>query len=186
MSRKFDLSKYETVKERKKRFYIDYPQGRIAVMLLSVDKILDYALFQAAVFTDKNDQVPRGIGYALEVRHKNLSQGKHGSYESVNYSSWTENAEESAVGRALDNAGYSGNDKCSREEIEKAERMNETLKEENEAEDRKGDIKVFRKIVAKVKTEGELKKLKERLNQRVWNEEDTKEIDETLAKLEVK
>jgi hypothetical protein len=41
-------------------------------------------------------------------------------YETVNYTSWTENCEESAIGRALDNAGYASSP--SREEMQKVER----------------------------------------------------------------
>ena len=120
-----DLSNYETVKERKKRFYSDNPDGRIIVEIQNND-ILEYALFKATVFKNIEEQekrMPWANGYALEIRDKELSVSNKGQeYASVNYSSWTENCEESAIGRALDNAGYSGNNKCSREEMQKAER----------------------------------------------------------------
>jgi len=123
---KFNLDDYETVKERKARFYEEYPDGRIVVNKIS--ESMDYAEFKVYIYLNKEDQkenLPRSTGYALEIRDKELSVNKYGKeYESVNYSSWTENCEESAIGRALDNAGYSGNKKCSREEIEKAQRMN--------------------------------------------------------------
>ena len=119
------LENYETVKERKKRFYADNEDGRIIVEQQS-DNILEYALFKVSIYKDKADQ-EKGLawstGYALEMRDKEKSISTSGKeYESVNYTSWTENCEESAVGRALDNAGYSGNNKCSREEMEKAQR----------------------------------------------------------------
>ena len=120
---KFNPSDYETVKSRKLRFYNDYTDGRIIVKPIS-DKPLEYALFIVELFKNKEDQEKNLIfatGTALEIRDTELSTARSGaSYESVNYSSWTENCEESAVGRALDNAGYSGNKKCSREEMEKA------------------------------------------------------------------
>lgn len=138
---KFDLTQYETVKERKAKFYEDHTDGRIVVSLLNAENPLDYALFVAKVYLTSDDQkndTPKATGYALEVRDKELSTtkdrytGEEKQYESVNYSSWTENCEESAVGRALDNAGYSGNKKCSREEIEKSQKMNETMKKVND------------------------------------------------------
>lgn len=129
---KFDPNEYETVKSRKERFYKDHADGRIVVRLVNQDiSLMDYAVFEAKVYLNAEDQkndCPRGVGYATEVRDKELSVSNSGSkYESVNYSSWTENAEESSVGRALDNGGYSGNKKPSREEMEKASRMNETM-----------------------------------------------------------
>lgn len=123
----YNPEEYETVKSRKERFYKDNKDGRITVKLLTVENIMDYAVFEARVYLNAEDQkndCPRGVGYATEIRDKELSTSNQGKkYESVNYTSWTENSEESAVGRALDNAGYSGNKKCSREEMEKANRM---------------------------------------------------------------
>jgi len=51
-----------------------------------------------------------------------ISSSKYGKkYEDVNYFSWVENCEESAVGRALDNAGYAGSLTCSQEEIKQVQ-----------------------------------------------------------------
>jgi hypothetical protein len=120
---KFDPTKYETVKQRKIRFYTDYPDGRIIVHQQS-EHPLEYALFEALIYLSSVDQMadlPRSKGYALEIRDTELStSSKGGTYESVNYSSWVENCEESAVGRALDNAGYASNMRCSKEEMQKA------------------------------------------------------------------
>lgn len=128
---KFNPDEYETVKERKARFYKDHEDGRIVVKLMNKD-VEEKALFTACIYLNAEDQekkLPRGTGHALEIRDKELSIAKNGKeYESVNFGSWTENAEESAVGRALDNAGYSGNKKASREEMEKAQRMGRTLR----------------------------------------------------------
>lgn len=131
----FNLADYETVKSRKERFYNDYPDGRITVDLINAESVMDHAVFRARVFTTQEDQFkdcPRGVGYALEVRDKELSISSKGSkYETVNYSSWTENCEESAVGRALDNAGYSGNKKPSQEEMKKVGQMNRVMTDYN-------------------------------------------------------
>jgi hypothetical protein len=131
----FNLDEYETVKSRKERFYKDYPDGRIVVKLINPETVIDHAVFQAKCFLTAEDQknnCPRGVGYALEVRDKELSVSQSGKqYESINYSSWTENCEESSVGRCLDNAGYSGNKKPSREEMIKVDKMNTTMKSYN-------------------------------------------------------
>lgn len=129
----FNPEEYETVKSRKDKFYEKYPEGSIIVELLNLESINTHAVFKASVFETKQDQeknLPRGIGYALEIRDKEKSISKSGKeYESINYTSWTENCEESAVGRALDNAGYSGNKKASREEMVKAQAHAERFSE---------------------------------------------------------
>jgi hypothetical protein len=105
----FDLSNYETVKARKRRFFGDYPDGRIileSIMITSTE-----AVFKASCYKNKEDQqanLPLATGHAQEF------QGKGGM---ANKFAWLENCEESAAGRCLDNAGYSSNEKCSREEM---------------------------------------------------------------------
>lgn len=133
---KFNLNEYKTVKERKLEFYQNWEDGRIVVKNITPDsQHLEYALFEARIYKTAEDQekdLPLGTGYALEVRDKEISVSNSGKeYESVNYSSWTENCEESAVGRALDNAGYASDKKPSREEMSKAKRMNKTMKSYN-------------------------------------------------------
>jgi len=124
---KFDPKEYEPVKSRKARFYKDYPEGRIVVESVSVDPN-EYAMFKVSVYLNPQEQkdgCPKATGYAHEIRDKEMKTNQYGkAYESVNYSSWNENCEESAVGRALDNAGYSGNLKCSLEEMEQAQKKN--------------------------------------------------------------
>jgi len=119
---KFD--NYENVKSRKFRFINDFFDGRIVAELMQPEKIEQYALFKATVFKNKDDQeknLPLGVGYAMETRDLKLKvSGSGKSYESVNFTSWCENCEESAVGRALDNAGYASKMACSREEVDKA------------------------------------------------------------------
>jgi hypothetical protein len=98
---------------------------------------MEYAFFKVAIYRDHETDKPVSTGFALELRDKEMSVTRNGDkYASVNYSSWTENCEESAVGRALDNAGYSGNLKCSREEMEKADRM-EKIKADPYLKDKK-------------------------------------------------
>jgi hypothetical protein len=67
------------------------------------------------VFSDHEDQHtnnPKASGLAFEI------EGTSGA----NKTSALENAETSAIGRALANAGYSGNKRASREEMEKVAR----------------------------------------------------------------
>lgn len=124
MSRQIDLSKYETVKQRKKRFYDSYPDGRIVVHLLNEDKVMEYALVRVSCYRNGEDQknlLPMATGYAQETRDMDLKKAKSGKeYESVNYTSWLENCEESAIGRCLDNAGFASNMLASREEMAKS------------------------------------------------------------------
>jgi len=165
---KFNLNEYETVKSRKERFYKDNPDGRIIVELRNQDTIMERSIFKATIYKNKEDQ-EKGLiwatGYALEIRDTELKRTKTGqSYESVNYSSWTENCEESAVGRALDNAGYSGNKKCSREEIIQAEKNKEVLKDKQELGWTKetqelGATKEQREIITELVKGGKIPKL---------------------------
>jgi len=111
---KFNLEDYETVKSRKKKFYEKYSDGRIIVKHLEVND--SHALFMALGYKDKEDQansLPCATGYAQEFKGQ-------GSF--ANKTSWTENCEESAIGRMLDNAGFSSNNRCSKEEMGKVVR----------------------------------------------------------------
>jgi len=129
---KFDPNEYETVKSRKERFYKDNKDGRIIVNNITpAEKLMEFSLYRVEIYLSAEDQekgLPRATGTAMEIRDTELKiSGRGSKYESVNYTSWTENCEESAVGRALDNAGYSGNKKASREEMYKAKRMATTI-----------------------------------------------------------
>ncbi len=170
----YDLENYETVKQRKKRFYHDNPDGSITAEILNLNNgIIDFAIMRACVFKTKEDQeknLPTGTGNALEIRDKEKSISRDGKeYESVNYSSWLENAEESAVGRALDQAGYSGNDKCSREEMEKVQRMN--------AVKPKGNLEEAKKHVSSTT---DINKTILLLSKREWTPEEHTELNELL------
>lgn len=127
----FNNKDYEQVKQRKKRFYDAFPDGRIIVSLLSDVDVWEGAMIKASVYTNAENQeknIPRATGFALEIRDKELQRSSSGKeYESVNFSSWVENCEESAVGRALDNAGFASNMNCSAEEIEKAKRNKQAI-----------------------------------------------------------
>jgi len=117
---RFSLADYETVEERIKRFYADWPDGRI---LTDNETVPEYRLekiwvVRAMVFLNGEDLergCPKASGLAYEV------DSAHGPQQS----SALEVCETSAIGRALANAGYSGNKRASREEMEKVQRFEE-------------------------------------------------------------
>jgi hypothetical protein len=117
---RFNLADYETVEERIKRFYGDWPDGRI---LTENETIPEYRVekiwvVRALVFLNGEDlerNCPKASGLAYEVD----------SLSGPQQSSALEVCETSAIGRALANAGYSGNKRASREEMEKVQRFEE-------------------------------------------------------------
>lgn len=110
----WDLSNYETVEDRIDSFYKDNEDGRILTEIhtLSADKVI----FKALVYIG---EVLVATGFAYE---------KEGS-SPVNKTSHIENAETSAIGRALANYNYAKKGaRPSREEMEKVVRMQEAPK----------------------------------------------------------
>jgi hypothetical protein len=108
----FDLSQYETVAERLERFWADYPAGRIYTELVNGSHAGESVIMAASVYKDKADLYPDATGYAQETPGEGM----------VNKTSWVENCETSAIGRALANMGYApkGGHRSSREEMVKA------------------------------------------------------------------
>lgn len=118
----FDLSNYETVEDRLIRFWADHPNGRIATSLIAQDG--DQVIFRAEVFFELIDQWPKATGYAEEIRGSSP----------VNKTAHIENAETSAIGRCLANAGYATHGKRpSREEMSKVSRTGSSSKDETHA-----------------------------------------------------
>jgi len=120
---RFDLSQYETVEERIKRFYADHPDGRI---ITENETLPEYRLeklwvVKSLVFFSGEDlerACPKATGLAYEVDSASGPQ----------QSSALEVCETSSIGRALANAGYSGNKRASREEMEKVQRFEQAEK----------------------------------------------------------
>jgi hypothetical protein len=108
---RFNPEEYETVDERLHKFWADHPQGRIETGLLSDPKAIDEVVFWAAVWFDLGESHARGTGHASEIR------GGAGANQNCHL----ENAETSAIGRALANAGYTTKKRPSREEMRKAQ-----------------------------------------------------------------
>jgi hypothetical protein len=121
----FDLSNYETVAERIKRFYADYPEGRIITknQTTKQDRLASTWVVRASIYIPNplfeldrvyEQFVLKATGLAFEVDGQGMA----------NKTSALENAETSAIGRALANAGYSGDKRASREEMQKTLRAN--------------------------------------------------------------
>ena len=115
---RFNLEDYETVEDRLKRFWTKYPDGAIQTDMINTDADRERKqwIVQAYVYRHRDDQRAIGTGLAFEI------DGTQGA----NQTAALENAETSAIGRALANCGFSGNKRASREEMAKANRGNVT------------------------------------------------------------
>lgn len=146
---KFDLSQYETVESRLKRFVELYPDGRITT---DWSNELDQHVgdktrwvVKAKVYLSAGDQangLVKATGYASEV------EGSGGA----NNVDALANCETSAIGRALANMGMSGNKRASLEEMQKVERVAQHATRDWLAEaDKLGDVNALRLLWAEAK-----------------------------------
>ena len=107
----FNLADYQTVAERLEMFWKENPDGRIETEL--VEASANRFIVKASIFRTEVDPKPWATGLAFEIV----------SDRGVNSTSALENAESSALGRSLANAGYSPkgdpSKRASREEMSK-------------------------------------------------------------------
>lgn len=87
----WDLSNYEDVASRVKRFQEAYPMGRIYVKVLDFDKDKGSILVEASVYRTDTEEMPAAVDIAMEWAKKSAISEKW----------WVENAATSAIGRAI-------------------------------------------------------------------------------------
>lgn len=112
----FDLKGYEEVKDRLPRFFEQYPDGRVITEIHTLSEDFKTVITRAYLYKDAEEQekgLALSTGIAWEVQGVGM----------VNRTSHIENAETSAIGRALANIGMHGSQRPSREEMEKVQRM---------------------------------------------------------------
>ena len=146
----FNLNDYETVEERIRRFYKDNKTGRIITENITTqqDRQVSTWVVQAIVYLNDQTDKPKATGLAFEIDGQGMA----------NKTSALENAETSAIGRALANAGYSGNKRATREEmakVAKAQTPKATAKDWSAMADALGnDIEGLRLLYSEAKTGG--------------------------------
>jgi len=112
---RFNLADYATVQERIEAFWAKYPNGAIVTRDLTTDADRDRKQWRvyAEVYFVFDELRPRGTGLAFEI------DGGAGA----NMTSAYENAETSAIGRALATANFTtSKNRASRTEMQKAQR----------------------------------------------------------------
>ena len=146
---RFNLDDYETVESRIKRFYEQFPDGRITTELETVYTVSakepNVWVVKASVYLSAGDQaaqLPKATGYASEV------DGTGGA----NNGSALPNAETSSIGRCLANLGMSGNKRASREEMQRIETLSN--RDWVAEADKIADIVTLRWLYAEAKSAG--------------------------------
>ena len=113
MSARFNAADYIDVDTRIDQFWERYPNGAIRTEMLYCNNDGSSVAIKASVYKDWEHPAPDATGIAQEY------QGGKGA----NATSWWENCETSAIGRALANMGMASSTKRpSRQEMQKVER----------------------------------------------------------------
>tara|TARA_R100001591_G_C4348844_1_gene182591 strand:+ start:1765 stop:2631 length:867 start_codon:yes stop_codon:yes gene_type:complete len=124
---KFNLDNYETVEERLKKFWKDYPNGRVETEVVHITEDGTCVTIKSAIYKDMNDTHPVATGIAQETK------GQGGF---ANADAWMENCETSSLGRSLSNWMYQGANKPrpSREEMSKVKVEKKPVKQPTKKE----------------------------------------------------
>ena len=108
----FDLSSYEDVNSRIKRFRETHISGRIITEIVELNVKDGYVIIRASVFREHEDVVPAAVDYAYEAR----------SDRGVNRDFWIENCSTSAIGRCI-GLLMPSDARPTRQDMEKVERL---------------------------------------------------------------
>ena len=98
----FNIDNYELVEDRLKKFWADYPNGRVNTDVVGKSDDGTMVIVKAELFTDIDNKIPVSSGLAQETK---------GVGWFANNEAWLENCESSAIGRALANWKYQGSKK---------------------------------------------------------------------------
>lgn len=115
---------YDQVEDRLKKFWEDNPSGRIYTEILYVSEDFNNAIHRCEVYIDFKDEYPVATG---------IAQDQHGPV-GANKTSWIENGETSAIGRALANWIYAAKKRPSVTEMQKVENLSDSQVTKSKAE----------------------------------------------------
>ena len=115
---KFNLENYETVEDRLKKFWKDFPKGRIDSNVVHITDDGTCVTIRTEIYKDIEDTKPVTTGIAQETK------GQGGF---ANADAWMENCETSSWGRALANLSLHGGKVASAEEIKTAQNHQEMI-----------------------------------------------------------
>ena len=171
---KFDLNNYETVEDRLKKFWKDFPNGRLDTQVIHITDDGTCVTIRSEIYKDMEDARPVSTGIAQETK------GQGGF---ANADAWMENAETSSLGRALSNWNYQGTNKPrpSREEMSKVGNQDDRVKVEKKRvqrptkEQKEAMNKVVDEMVAEPKKNNNASALKQLMSATVSDAEKLKE-----------
>jgi hypothetical protein len=108
----FDLSTYEDVNSRIKRFRAEHITGRIETEIIEINVKDGYVIIKASAYREHEDLVPAAVDYAFEQR----------SDRGVNRDFWIENCATSAIGRCI-GLLMPSDSRPTKQDMEKVERL---------------------------------------------------------------
>jgi hypothetical protein len=109
----FQLDNYELANDTIKRFWTEYPVGRIVPMIVDIDLVVGYVLFKVDIYREYGDLEPVATGHA----YGNVA------FYPANMKKWfIEDTETSAIARAIKLLTPSA-ERPSREDMQKVETL---------------------------------------------------------------
>jgi len=165
---KFNLDNYETVEDRLKKFWKDFPNGRLDTQVIHITEDGTCVTIRSEIYKDINDVKPVSTGIAQETK------GQGGF---ANADAWMENAETSSLGRALSNWNYQGTNKPrpSREEMSKVQVEKKPVKKPTQ-EEQAAMEKVVDEMVAEPKSTSNADQVNHMLKEMIPNQDQRDKI----------